>query len=337
MFGFRFIKTQPTQYVIQYRDGKLQREGTGLAFWYFAPTSSIMLLPTGSVDEPFFFQGVTSDFQQVSVQGQLIYRIAAPSRTAQVLNFAVGPNAAYLSEDPQKVSRRLIDEVQVALRSELQRLPLKAALTAGDTLVKAVLAEVSGSPVLARLGLELFSLSILAIKPLPETARAFEAEAREALLRQADEAIYTRRNAAIEQERAIKENELATEVAIENKRRQVREAQMEAERVVQEPRMQIEREAMAGKIDLEEENRQLVGLEAESARTEAEVKAFEVSTLMQAFATADSKILQVLASVGMQPGQMMAQAFRELADNAGRIGQLNVSPELLREMMQARR
>jgi hypothetical protein len=47
-------------------------------------------------------------------------------------------------------------------------------------------------------------------------------------------------------------------------------------------------------------------------------------------------VLQALASVGMQPGQLMALAFRELAGNAGKIGQLDVSPDLLREITGAR-
>ena len=49
MFGFRFIKTQPTDYIIQYRNGRARRAGQGLAFWYFAPTSSLVLVPTASV------------------------------------------------------------------------------------------------------------------------------------------------------------------------------------------------------------------------------------------------------------------------------------------------
>ena len=39
----------------------------------------------------------------------------------------------------------------------------------------------------------------------------------------------------------------------------------------------------------------------------------------------------------MKPGQLMALAFRDLADNATKIGQLNVSPELLREIAAERR
>ena len=56
------------------------------------------------------------------------------------------------------------------------------------------------------LGIEVLGLSLLAIKPSPETQRALEAETREQILQEADDAIYTRRNSAVEQERKIKEN-----------------------------------------------------------------------------------------------------------------------------------
>jgi hypothetical protein len=36
-----------------------------------------------------------------------------------------------------------------------------------------------------------------------------------------------------------------------------------------------------------------------------------------------------------EPSQLLALAFRDLADNAAKIGQLNVSPDLLREIMGA--
>ena len=57
------------------------------------------------------------------------------------------------------------------------------------------------------------------------------------MFREADEAIYARRNSAVEQERAIKENELNTEIAVENKKRQIRETQMDAERAAYSSRM----------------------------------------------------------------------------------------------------
>jgi hypothetical protein len=333
MFGFRFIKAQPTQYVILYRNGEPRREGAGLAFWYFRPTSAIVVVPTASVNEPFIFEEVTSDFQNVTVQGQVTYRVGDPKRIAALLDFGLDAAGKYSSEDPQKLSQRVINEVQVAMRAEIQGLSLKEALAAGESLLAQVSQKLAHHPTVEALGVEILGLSVLAIRPTPDTARALEAEAREALLRRADEAIYARRNAAVEQERAIKENELATEVSVENKRRQVREAQMDAERSVQERQLRMRQEEMAGRIGLETQNKELVTLSSANAREEADAKAYGITAMMRAFAGADAKVLQALASVGMDPGQLLALAFRDIADNAAKIGELNVSPELLRELL----
>lgn len=333
MFGLRFVKTQPTQYVIQFRNGRPVREGAGLSMFYFAPTSSLVIVPTGSVNEPFIFEEVTADYQDVTVQGQVTYRVAVPKQTASMLNFALDAKGRYASEDPQKLSQRFLDQVRVAMRAEVQSMTLKDALTAGERIVSRAGEHLRRSETIEALGLELLSLSVLAVKPKPETARALEAEAREDLLRRADEAIYTRRNAAVEQERAIKENELNTEIAVETKKRQIKETQMEADRALRERRRLIEKEEMAGKVSIEEQKRELVDLAAANTRQEADAKAYGIDAMMKAFAASDPKVLQALASVGMQPGQLLALAFRDLADNAGKIGQLNLSPDLLREIM----
>jgi len=335
MFGLRFIKAQPTDYVIQFRNGRPLREGAGLSMFYFAPTSSLVVIPTASVNEPFMFEEVTADYQDVTTQGQVTYRIAEPRRTAGLLNFALDAKGRYASDDPHKLTQRLINQVQVAMRAKIQSMPLKDVLGAGEDLVSEVRTNLQQAQTIAALGLEVLGLSVVAIKPKPETARALEAEAREALLRRADEAIYARRNAAVEQERAIKENELNTEVAVENKKRQIKEAQMDADRALRERRRQIEQEEITGKIKLEERNGELVGLATVNARQEADAKAYGIDAMMKAFAASDAKVLQALASVGMQPGQLLALAFRDLADNAAKIGQLNVSPDLLREIMGA--
>lgn len=333
MFGFRFVKAQPTEYVMQFRDGQAVREGAGLSMMYFAPASSLVVVPTGSVNEPFIFEEVTADYQQVTVQGQVTYRIADPKRIAALLNFACNAKGDYLSDDPQKLSQRLINEVQVAMRAELQTTPMKTALTGGEAFAARIGDLLKKAPTLEALGLEVLALSILAIKPKPETAKALEAEAREALLRRADEAIYARRNSAVEQERSIKENELSTEIAVENKKRQIKEAQMEADRSVRERRRQIEQEEMTGKIDLEAQKQKLVDLSTANSKAESDAKAYGISSTMQAFAASDPKVLQALASTGMQPAQLLALAFRDLADNSAKIGQLNISPDLLREVM----
>jgi hypothetical protein len=294
----------------------------------------LVAVPVASTDTPFIFQETTADFQSVTIQGQVTYRVSDPKRLAALLNYTLAPNGqTYASEDPEKLPERVIHVINVLARAELQKLPLREAIRASDELVKAVKAGLVAAEEIRSLGLEVLGLSILAIKPTPETARALEAETREKLFRDADEAVYSRRNSAVEQERAIKENELNTEIAVENKKRQIRETQMEAERAVQEKKHLVEKEALEADISMEDRRKELVILAAENAKAEADARAYGVSSTMKALAVADARILQALATIGMKPEQLIAFAFQELAGKAEKIGQLNISPDLLRELM----
>ena len=334
MIGIKFIKVQPTTYLLQYRGGKIVREGLGLSFFYYGPTTSLVAVPVASTDTPFIFQETTADFQAVTIQGQVTYRISEPKRLAALLNYTLEKDGdTYVSEDPEKLPERVIHVINVIARAELQKLPLREAIRASDTLVQAVKARLVAAEEITSLGLEVLGLSILAIKPTPEIARALEAETREQLFREADEAVYARRNSAVEQERAIKENELNTEIAVENKKRQIRETQMEAERTVQEKKHLVQKEALEANIGMEDRRKSLVALAAENAKAEADARAYGVSSTMKALGSADAKILQALATTGMKPEQLIAFAFQELAGRADKIGQLNISPDLLRELL----
>lgn len=338
MLGIRFIKVQPTTYLLQIKNGKVVQEGAGMSFFYYSPTTSLVAVPIASTDAPFIFDEVTSDFQEISIQGQVTYRITDPKQISQMLNFTLNSSThTYVSDDPQKLSQRVINVVKVLTGKSLRGLKLRDALKASDTIVEQVSRELGSSKEINSLGLEVLGMSILAIKPNPETSRALEAEAREQLLREADDAIYRRRNSAVEQERTIRENELNTEIAVENKKRQIREAQMDAERAVQEKKHQLQTAEMSSRISLEEKNKQLVSLSVENQKSEADAKAYSISATMKALEGVDSKVLQALASVGMKPDQLMAIAFQGLAERAEKIGQLNVSPELLRELLSSKK
>lgn len=334
MLGIKFVKMQPTDYVIQYRKGKIVREGAGLSFFYFSPFSSLVSIPIVSIDAPFIFEEVTSDFQEVTVQGQITYKISDPMRLSKLLNFTLTPSGKeYASNDPEKLAQRLINYAQVLTRTTLKSMSLREALGRFDDLVVVLKEGFDKADTIISLGVEIVGISILAIKPTPETSRALEAEAREQILKEADEAVYSRRNSAVEQERAIRENELNTEIAVENKKRQIKETQMEAEKSVQQKRRELREAEMATKIILEQKNKDLVELTTENVRQEADTKAYSISAMMKAVAETDPKVLQSLASVGMDPSQLIALSFKELAESASKIGQLNVSPELLRELL----
>lgn len=334
MLGIRFIRFQPTQYVLHYSSGKLRAEGPGLAFFYYAPTTSLVAVPVGSAEVPFIFEEITADFQQITIQGSLTYRISDPKKTAALLNFTVDPRTQlYLSDDPVKLPQRLINVVKVLNRQGLQGRGLREALAATDPLSQAVRQGVNKDPELLSLGIEVLGYAILAIKPTPETSRALEAETRESLLKQSDEAIYARRNSAVEQERAIRENELNTEIAVETKKRQIRETQMEAERSIQEKQHALSRAEMGNEVELERQKQQLVELAVANARQDADAKAYAMERMLGALAQADPRLVQALTNSGMTPDQMIALAFQEMAGRADKIGELNISPDLLRELM----
>ena len=121
MFGIKFIKVQPTTYLLQYRGGKIVREGLGLSFFYYAPTTSLVAVPVASADVPFIFQETTADFQTVTIQGQVTYRVGEPKRLAALLNYTLAPNGqTYASEDPEKLPERVIHVVNVLARAELR-------------------------------------------------------------------------------------------------------------------------------------------------------------------------------------------------------------------------
>jgi hypothetical protein len=314
MLGFRYLKVPPTTYVLHYRGGQLAHEGPGLSFWYFAPMAEIIQVPLASADVQFVFNEVTSDFQEVTLQGELTYRVVEPKKIADALDHSVTPRGAYRTQDPQRVAERLTHAGQVIARAFTQAHPLRELLVSSDGLRHEMLAQLERAPEATSLGVAVMGLSILALKPTPDMAKALQAEAREELLRKADDAVYARRNAAVEMERRIKESELNTEIAVEQKRRQVRETQMAAEVAVEQQR--------AG----------LVEQRVENERKEADARAHALRVTLEPLKSVDWRTLLAVGG-GADAGLNIALAFRELAENAGKIGEVNISPDLLATLL----
>lgn len=311
---FGYLKAAPTTYVLHYQGGRLRREGAGLAFFYFAPTTTLVAVPLASADVPFAFNEVTSDFQAITLQGQLTYRVADPKRLAAVLDFTIRRDGSHVSDDPEKVAERLVQTTQILARAVAERLTLREALVSSDVFVRDVLAGLRASDVVTMLGIEILGLSVVGVRPTPDMARALEAAAREGLQRESDEAIYARRNAAVEQERRIKESELNTEIAVQEKQRQIRETQMAAD------------------IAVEEQRGALIERRSANDRRDADARAYGLQATLEPLRGVDWRTLTAIGGGG-DPKLMIALAFRELAENAGKIGELNVTPDLLRSLL----
>ncbi len=328
MFGFRHIKFDSMTYVLHFKNGNIVKEGRGLSFFYFAPNSSIVAIPMGSNDLPFIFNENTHDYQTVKIQGQISYKITDPKALSNTLDFTVNETGVYKKNDIEKLNQRIINLAQTATSSFIHQLSLKDAIRSAKQIEGNILEGLMNSEAIKTMGIEILGANILAVQTTPEMARALETETREKLQQQADEAIYERRNFAVEQERKIKESELNTEIAVEEKQKQIEEKRMETE-VQQEENNRILREMkIAADISVENQRKQLIEQKTENDRKEAETQGYILETSLKPYKEIDWKVLSALSG-NQDAKNNIALAFRELAENAGKIGTLNISPDLL--------
>ncbi|HEU5378264.1 MAG TPA: SPFH domain-containing protein [Ktedonobacteraceae bacterium] len=285
---FGHFKAEPTEYILAYDNGRVFRQGAGRSFWYMPHRTSIVLVPVSTIDMNFAFNETTSNFQALTLQGQFTYRIADPQTVARLLDFTIVPRTReYRSEDPDKLNQRIVNIVQMYTRNELQHLEFEDALRSSERLARSVMEHLREEESLTSMGVECLSIFFTSIKSTPEMARALEAEYREALQKRADQAIYSRRAEAVEQERKIKQNELSTDV------------------------------------DLEQRRQELVDLQGANARKQAEFAAEAARIQLTPYRELDTRLL-------------MALAFRDFADNAGKIGNLTITSEILDQLLNAK-
>jgi regulator of protease activity HflC (stomatin/prohibitin superfamily) len=293
---FAFYKGQPTEYVIRYTGGEVHAEGQGISFFYLPFNTTIVLVPTSSRDVGFVFNEQTRNFQSITLQGQFTYRISEPKQAASLLNFAIHPfTREYKSDDPEKLAQRISNIIQMETRREVLARSLEEALRESEAIAHIVLTRLREDELLEPMGVELLSVHFVSARPTPEVAKALEAEYRERLLRNADEAIYARRAAAVEEERKIKENELTTDIALEERKQQFI--------------------ALQGQNDRQEAEFRGLALETEAA--------YRNRTLimeLEAYKTLDSRVV-------------LALAMRDLGQNAGKVGNLTITSEILAALM----
>ena len=334
----KYVKFEPNNYIFVYKRGKVCNDGKGLSFWYIPRTTSIVNVPIETTTRPFVFNEITNDYQSVTVQGEMIYRILDPKKIIEKVNFAVDSKTIkYISDDYTKISGRVVNVLKTMLTKEIAKLSLTDAIRASEKIAVSINTEIPKNTYIKSMGIEITSFNILSISPNQETTRALEAKARESILKDADDAIYDRRNSAVEQERKIKENELNTEIAIEKKKRQIKETQLEAERTVKEKKRQMQEEDLQFQIKQENERLKLTNLNAQNKKEEADIKAYTLSKILESFNKTDIQLIRSLTSVGLEPEKIIANAFDVMAENANKIGELNVSSELMQSLLNKRK
>ena len=332
MFGIKHIKFDAMTYVLHFKNGNIKKEGRGLSFFYFSPNSSIVAIPMGSNDLPFIFNESTNDYQTVTIQGQISYKITNPKTLSDVLDFTVQDNGQYKKNDIEKLNQRLINEAQTATSSFIHGTKLKDAIRSAKTIEQSIIDGLKKSTAINMLGIEILGANILAISASPEMSRALETETREKLQQEADQAIYERRNFAVEQERKIKESELNTEIAIEEKQKQITEKKMESEIIKADNDRKLKEMKLDADISIENQRKLLIEEKTLNDKKEADTQGYVIEATLKPYKEIDWRILTALNN-NPDPKFNISLAFRQLAENADKIGILNISPDLLDSLL----
>lgn len=318
-FGYRHLRGTSTTHVRHYRGGELVHEGVGLSFWYRPLPAVLAEVPVDDRELPLLFHARTSDFQDVTVQLTLTYRLADPALAAQRIDFSLDPDTGHWRADPlAQLAGLLTENVQQYALDVLARTPLATALVDGVQAVRdRVRAGLIDDTRLERVGTEVVDVRVVAVQADAEMEKALRTTAREQVQQEADRATYERRALAVERERAIGENELQTRIELAR-----REEQLLAQRGAN-ARREAEDAATADGIQvaaLAARERRLAEARAEGARAFGAAEAANEAARLDTYRE-------------LAPEVLKAMTLREIAAHLPEIKQLVVTPDLVTDVL----
>ena len=322
----RRLRAEPNQLILHFRSGRLVRKGAGIAYWFSPLSAAIAMLPIEDCQSTFVLNEHSADFQAIKVQSTITYRIADAEKAAGRFNFSLSiEHGAWLVQPLDRLASVLAQRALPVVRKLISAQTLEAVLRFGSEQVReAVTKALTSDPEIAAMGLQLVNLVIDQIVPSAELEKALGTPMREAVQARADEAQFQRRAQAVEKERAIKENELATELELE--RRQQELIQKRGENAL----LQTQQEAASQRSQVEaaiERARLQTQAAAEQTHINAQAQAKAQELLANQLAAAMKQRHDVWA--GTPTGAATAMAMMELAGKLQNIGHLNVTPDLL--------
>jgi len=324
--GFRHLRAAPTAHIRHLRRGELAHDGTGLAFWFRPRTAAISEIPADDRELAMLFHARTADFQDVTVQATVTYRITDAALAATRVDFGIDPDTgAWCAEPLDQLGTLLTETSQQHALELIARTPLADALAEGVPMVRARIAEgLAAEPRLAEIGLAVIAVRVTAVRPEAEMERALRTPARELVQQEADRATYERRAVAVERERAIAENELASQIELARREKEL------VEQKGANARRQAEQNAAADGVRAEAEavrRTRLATAEAEAARLLSAAQADSERALGAAKAAAEEAWLAAQRQAG--PEILQALALIRLAEHLPNIDSITLTPDVL--------
>ena len=311
----RHLRTGPTSYVRHVSSGRLAHEGPAVAFWYRPLSAGLSEVPVDDRELPLLFHARTSDFQDITVQATVTYRIVDPAATAARIDFSIDATTGRWTATPlEQLASMLTESAQQHALDLLTTTPLDVALTGGVAATRARVADgLLNDPRLAETGIAVLDVRVVAVRPEAEVERALQTPTREQLQQDADRATYERRALAVERERAIGENELQNKIELAR-----RTEQLVAQQGANE-RRKAEEAAAADAVR--------AGAEAARERLTAAARADATRALGEATGAAEAA--RLAAYRDLDEATLLGLAVKELAANLPQIQSLVLTPDLL--------
>jgi len=311
----RHLRANPTAHIHHLRKGCVVHEGPGIAFWFRPLTAALSEVPVDDREQPLLFHGRTVDFQDVTVQATVTYRVADPLLAASRIDFGIDVDRGTWRAAPlEQVGSLLTELAQQHALDLLAGMTLTQALAEGMIAARERIASgLADDTRLADTGLAMVDVRVVAVRAEPEVERALQTPTREQVQQEADRATYERRALAVERERAIAENELQSKIELAR-----REAQLVEQQGANE-RSRATEQAAAARIEAEGQ--------AERQRVLAESEAD--ATRLVGAAEGDAEAARLAAYHDVDEATLLGLAARELAGNLPRVGTLNLTPDLL--------
>lgn len=311
----RHLRGAPTQHVRHLRRGKVVHDGTGLSF-FFRPLSAVLSeVPVDDRELPLLFHARTADFQDLTVQASVTFRITDPDTACARIDFSIDPGTGRWRGTPlEQVGGLLTETAQQQVLGLIARSSLASVLADGLGQVRDQIHQgLTADSRLAETGIAVIGVRVIAIRPEPEMEKALRTPAREQVQQEADRATYERRALAVERERAIAENEMQNQIELAR-----REEQLVAQRGAN-ARRQAEEAAAASQIDTE----------AQAARELRLAQVGAEGTRVLGLAEAESEAAKLAAYAGLPQATLLALAVKDLAGQLPRIGTVVLTPDLI--------
>lgn len=344
----KYRKFDPNEYVMVIKNGRTVRQGPGLSVLYNEFTTNLMVAPSSAFDGAFAFDEIiTKDYQSVFVQGVTTYMIRDFAKAMKMFDFAYQNDKAMEAKKKQQIvvlERRINNIIKAIVIREVSGKDIRTVIRLADEMAQRIEEELRQDEAVKNLGVSIEGVNILGINPKPETRKALEAAAREQILKEQDDAIYKRRNAAIEQERIIKENEINTEIKVAEKEQEMRKKAQDSELALRTEKQEkdlalkemavrknlaIQNDELEGRIEIEKKNEEFIALESANGKLKADQEAYRVEALVKAYNNFNQALLEACVMGQADPATIMARAFMMMGENADKIGTLNMTPDIL--------